>query len=100
MCDSWQERIRLKCEPYIAQLRENHRLFTIFQQLTHYHDILYTSGVELGPPSEHNDLLISALSIHIMNHIMKVRLSAPSPTIRRAISTCPTPTRSAPRSAF
>ena len=99
MCDSWQERIRLKCEPYIAQLRENHRLFTIFQQLTHYHDILYTSGVELGPPSEHNDLLISALSIHIMNHIMKVRLSASS-HIRRAISTCPTPTRSALRSVF
>lgn len=92
-----QERIKEKCEPYIAQLRENPRLFTLFQHLTHYHDILYTSGVELGPPSDHNDQVISALSIHMLNHIMKVSIPLFLPH-RRATSTSPTPTPSAPRS--
>lgn len=44
----------------------------LYQQLTHYHDIMYSSGRELAETGEHNTHLIRMLCIHMLNHVLKV----------------------------
>lgn len=67
-----KSRIEPQCQSILQQIQQHPRLQLIFQSLTHYHDILYASGEEISKSSSHNSLVISALCIHLLNHVMKV----------------------------
>ena len=67
-------RIEPQCQKTLRSLKSNKRLFSIFQQMMHYHDILYASGEEISKQDDHNRLMIESLCIHILNHVMKAFL--------------------------
>ena len=68
-------RIEPQCQKTLLSLKSNKRLHTIFQQMVHYHDILYASGEEISKQDDHNKLMIESLCIHMLNHVMKVHFS-------------------------
>ena len=80
-------------------MKKDPRFSLLYEQLTHYHDILYTSGHEFAETTEHNTLLIKMLCIHLLNHILKV---VPISAISRRAATSSRTTRcpSARRSVF
>lgn len=53
-------------------MEKDPRMRLLYQQLTHYHDIMYSSGHELAETGEHNTHLIRMLCIHMLNHVLKV----------------------------
>lgn len=65
-------RIEPQCQSLIEKIHDNKRLLTIFQHMTHYHDILYASGEEISKKSDHNQTMITSLCLHILNHVTKV----------------------------
>ena len=44
----------------------------LYQAISHYSDLLYASNEELAASNHHNDMLLTSLCVHVLNHLLKV----------------------------
>ena len=65
-------RIQALSKPHLDSLPSEPRQLALYQTISHYHDLLYASDVDISSNSSHNTMLLKSLALHVVNHAMKV----------------------------
>lgn len=67
-------RLEERSKSHFDAMLSDSKQLALYQTISHYGDLLYASDEELAASSHHNDMLLTSLCLHVLNHITKVVL--------------------------